>query len=79
MVFKKDFCEFLRTKQIVTDFQNSKFKKRLNSRGLRRKNEKKKIGNKGFFLGATYFFEGRKDFFYDKSPFVPLVRGSRIS
>ena len=29
-----------------------------------------------FFLGVTYFFEGRKDFFYDKSPFVPLVRGS---
>jgi hypothetical protein len=42
MGLKKDFCEFLRTKQIVTDFQNSLFKKRLNSRGLRRKNKNKK-------------------------------------
>jgi hypothetical protein len=42
MGLKKDFCEFLRTKQIVTDFQNSLVKKGLNSRGLRRKNEKKK-------------------------------------
>jgi hypothetical protein len=31
---KRDFEPFLRTKQIVTDFQNSKFKKRLNSRCL---------------------------------------------
>ena len=37
MGLKKDFCEFLRTKQIVTDFQNSLFKKRLNSRGLEQK------------------------------------------
>jgi hypothetical protein len=42
MGLKKDFCEFLRTKQIVTDFQNSMFKKRLNSRDLRRKNKNKK-------------------------------------
>jgi hypothetical protein len=42
MGLKKDFCEFLRTKQIVTDFQNSLVKKRLNSRGLDQKMDGKK-------------------------------------
>jgi hypothetical protein len=42
MRLKNDFCEVLRTKQIVTDFHNSMFKKRLNSRGLDQKMDGKK-------------------------------------
>jgi hypothetical protein len=42
MGFKKDFCEFLRTKHIVTHFRKFMIGKKLNSRDLRGKNEKKK-------------------------------------
>jgi predicted Zn-dependent protease len=52
----------------------------LNSRGLGWKvSGEKKIGNKGEREGDTYFLRGMEGFIYDKSPFIPLVRGSCIN
>ena len=68
MGLKKDFREFLRTKHIVTGFQKFLFENKLNSRVLRRKMKKKKIGNRRFWEVDTYFLRG-------KGVIVKVVKG----